>query len=108
MEYYARITKSGPDFIVSFPEFPNINTYGLSLEKALAGAREALNATLEAEFERGYALPEPDRHGHKRSYHPIPVLPHVELAVLEGQEHNAMDTVPREFAERVLQFLLGG
>lgn len=80
MEYYARITKSGPDFIVAFPEFPNINTYGKSLEKALAEAREALNGTLETEFERGYALPEPGKHGDKRSYHPISVLPHVEIA----------------------------
>jgi pimeloyl-ACP methyl ester carboxylesterase len=34
-------------------------------------------------------------------------LPHVESAVFQGQEHNAMDTIPREFADRVLQFLLG-
>jgi pimeloyl-ACP methyl ester carboxylesterase len=34
-------------------------------------------------------------------------LPHVELAVFDGQEHNAMDTIPREFANRVLRFLTG-
>jgi pimeloyl-ACP methyl ester carboxylesterase len=34
-------------------------------------------------------------------------LPHAELAIFEGQEHNAMDTVPREFADRVLGSLLG-
>ena len=80
MEYYARITKSGLDYIVAFPEFPNINTYGKSLENAIAEAREALNGTLETEFERGYTLPEPGKYGHKRSYHPIAVLPHVEIA----------------------------
>jgi antitoxin HicB len=80
MEYFARITKFGADFLVAFPEFPNINTYGTSLENALAEAREALNGTLETEFERGYTLPSPGKHGLKRSYHAIPVLPHVEIA----------------------------
>jgi antitoxin HicB len=80
MEYFARIVKSGREYLVSFPEFPNINTYGNTLDDALAGAREALNGTLETEFERGYALPPPGKHAHKRSYHAIPVLPHVEIA----------------------------
>ena len=33
-------------------------------------------------------------------------LPNRSLIVFEGQEHNAMDTVPREFAETVKRFLL--
>jgi len=33
-------------------------------------------------------------------------LPHAELVVFEGQEHNAMDTIPQQFAETVLRFLL--
>jgi pimeloyl-ACP methyl ester carboxylesterase len=32
-------------------------------------------------------------------------LPHAELVVFQGQEHNAMDTVPQQFADTVLQFL---
>jgi pimeloyl-ACP methyl ester carboxylesterase len=35
-------------------------------------------------------------------------LPHAELVVFEGQEHNAMDTIPQEFADKVLRFLLDG
>jgi pimeloyl-ACP methyl ester carboxylesterase len=34
-------------------------------------------------------------------------LPNRSLFVFEGQQHNAMDTVPREFAETVGSFLLG-
>jgi pimeloyl-ACP methyl ester carboxylesterase len=34
-------------------------------------------------------------------------LPHRELFVFEGQEHNAMDTVPTQFADVVASFLLG-
>jgi pimeloyl-ACP methyl ester carboxylesterase len=33
-------------------------------------------------------------------------LPNHSLIVLQGQEHNAMDTVPQEFAEAVTKFLL--
>ena len=33
-------------------------------------------------------------------------LPNPTLVVLEGQEHNAMDTVPQHFAETVISFLL--
>jgi pimeloyl-ACP methyl ester carboxylesterase len=33
-------------------------------------------------------------------------LPNPTLVVLEGQEHNAMDTVPQQFAETVISFLL--
>lgn len=34
-------------------------------------------------------------------------LPHAQLTVFPGQEHNAMDSIPREFADRVLQFIRG-
>jgi pimeloyl-ACP methyl ester carboxylesterase len=34
-------------------------------------------------------------------------LPNRSLIVFEGQEHNAMDTVPKQFAEAVMNFLLG-
>ena len=33
-------------------------------------------------------------------------LPHPTLRIFEGQEHNAMDTIPKEFAATVSSFLL--
>ena len=33
-------------------------------------------------------------------------LPHSTLRIFEGQEHNAMDTIPQEFAATVASFLL--
>lgn len=80
MEFYAHIVKSDGDYLASFPDFPNVNTYGSSLEDALENAREALNGTLETDFERGYSLPLAGDHRNKRSYHPIRVLPHIEIA----------------------------
>ena len=35
-------------------------------------------------------------------------LPHAELTMFPHQEHNAMDSIPREFADKVLQFIVGG
>jgi pimeloyl-ACP methyl ester carboxylesterase len=32
-------------------------------------------------------------------------LPHRTLVVFEGQEHNAMDKIPEQFAETVTNFL---
>ena len=34
-------------------------------------------------------------------------LPHHTLRIFEGQEHNAMDTIPEKFADVVTKFLLG-
>jgi antitoxin HicB len=47
---------------VSFPEWPNVHTWGETLEEALANASEALNGAIESDFERGFDLPEPRQH----------------------------------------------
>lgn len=80
MEFHARVQKKSKNYLVSFPDFPNINTYGSSLIEALANAREALNGALESDFERGYVLPRPKDLRGKREYHPIRLLPHIEIA----------------------------
>jgi antitoxin HicB len=73
MEFYAKIRREDGVFVVSFPDFPNVNTYGSTLEEALAKAEEALNGALETDFERGYALPAAGDYAGKRAYHAIPV-----------------------------------
>src|SRR5262245_28930254 len=44
--------------LASFPDHPNILTYGKDWNHAEKMAREALAATLEVDFERGFELPE--------------------------------------------------
>jgi len=79
MEYFAKIVKDEDCFLVSFDDFPNIMTFGETLEEAFVNASEALNGSLESDFERGFELP-------KRSkltgseYYAIPVLPHIEIS----------------------------
>jgi antitoxin HicB len=79
MHYYAKILKKEGSYLVSFPELANINTYGNTLSEAVQNAEEALNGSLESDFERGFSLPEPKEH-RGRGYHQVPVLPHLEIA----------------------------
>ena len=79
MHYYAKIIKKDRTYLVSFPELANINTYGDALSEAVRNAEEALNGSLESDFERGFTLPEPKEHKGS-GYYRIPVLPHLEIA----------------------------
>jgi antitoxin HicB len=79
MQYCAKITKEGEMYLVSFPEFESINTYGETIEDALKNAEEALNGALESDFERGYLLPESKVCSGKK-YYQIKVYPHLEIA----------------------------
>lgn len=79
MHYFAKLKKEDNYFIVSFPDFPNINTYGESKDEALANAEEALNGTIESDFSRNFDIPVPTIYKGK-SHYPIYVEPHIEIA----------------------------
>lgn len=79
MHYYGKITKEDEMYLVSFPEFENINTYGKTIEDALKNAEEALNGSLESDFERGFTLPVSKEYSGKK-YYRIKVYPHLEIA----------------------------
>lgn len=79
MQYYAKLTKSEGVFLVSFPDFDNINTYGITKSDALKNAVEALNGSIESDFERGFTLPKPTVINNKNSF-PVKVYPHIEIA----------------------------
>jgi antitoxin HicB len=79
MHYFAKIVKTEGSYLVSFPELPNINTYGATLSEAVQNAGEALNGSLESDFERGFTLPGPKEHKGS-GYHQVLVLPHLEIA----------------------------
>jgi len=79
MIYAAKIKKQEGAYLVSFPEFPNVNTYGDTLAEALGNAAEAINGAIESDFERGFDLPEPRKHS-GRGYYDIAIQPHIEIA----------------------------
>lgn len=80
MYYYALIDKEGDDFIVSFPQFEQINTYGRTMEEAIKNAEEALNGSIESDFERGFEIKDPQEYIGK-NYHKIYIKPHIEIAL---------------------------
>ena len=79
MEYPAKIVKENGNFLVSFVDFPNVMTYGETLEEAIKNASEALNGSLESDFERGYELPKKSNVVGCDIYL-IPVLAHIEIS----------------------------
>ena len=80
MEYYALIRKINGEHFASFPDLPNVITYGFTHEHALEMASEALNASLEVDFERGFSLPRSTDYSTKKGYYSITVLPHIALS----------------------------
>jgi antitoxin HicB len=48
-------------FTVTCPKLPAVVTYGETLEKAQANAREAIELCLEVMLADGHAIPPPDR-----------------------------------------------
>jgi antitoxin HicB len=81
LQYPAKIRKSEGSYLVSFVDFENINTWGKTLEQALANAEEALNGCLESDFERGFRIPEQSA-VKGRSIYNIPVKPHIAIALM--------------------------
>ena len=81
LQYPATIKKTAGSYLVSFVDFDNINTWGKTIEKALANAEEALNGCLESDFERGFSLPEPSEKKGRSVYY-IPVRPHIAVALM--------------------------
>ena len=79
MHYYAKIVKKDGAFLVSFPDLKQVNTYGETLSEAIQNAEEALNGSLESDFERGFSLIESKEHKGP-GFHQIPVYPHLEIA----------------------------
>lgn len=69
MQYQARIEQTGDkEWEVTFPDKPNINTFGESLEHAKYMAKEALKATLEVEKEEGFEVVPPKEHSGSSLY----------------------------------------
>lgn len=81
MKYFAKIIKEDNDYIVTFPDFPNVNTFGHTKEEALQNAYDALNGCIESDFERGFKIPNPKVYNDK-IYVPISIKPHIELSIM--------------------------
>jgi len=59
MEYRAKLTREGTNWLVEFPSCPGCQTFGNSKVKALRMAQEALEGWLEAHLSSGQIPPRP-------------------------------------------------
>ncbi len=98
MNFYAKIVKEAGTYLVSFPDLENVNTYGDTLDEALKNASEALNGSLEADFDRGYTLPGP-KTIKGRNMHRVEVAPHIEIAYMLRKLRS--DYSQKEIADRL-------
>jgi len=77
MVYNCKIEKDGDMFLVQFPDMTNVQTFGNTLEEALAMAKEALEGCLESDISHGRPVPPPV---YKKGY-PVNVSSHIALAL---------------------------
>jgi antitoxin HicB len=61
MEYPARFTPEGGNYVVTFPDVPQAHTFGDTMDEAQAMAAEALELALTFYTEKGTDLPEPGK-----------------------------------------------
>lgn len=60
MTYNCTIEKQSENmYVVRFPDMGNVTTYGTNLKDAQNMAKEALDAVLETDVEKGFPIPEP-------------------------------------------------
>ena len=78
MHFNAKISRSEGVYQVFFPDLPNVVTFGETKEEALKNASDALNGTLESDYQAGFSLPKPEQKAGK-GFYAIDVLPHVEF-----------------------------
>lgn len=57
MQYPVKLTREGTKVLVSFPDFPNVHTYGDDEEEALQRAVDALETILMSMIEDREAIP---------------------------------------------------
>ena len=77
MVYNCTIEQEEDMLIVQFPDMPNIQTFGTTLDEALAMAKEALEGCLESDISRGIPVPPPAYSGG----YPVPVANHIALSL---------------------------
>ena len=79
MYYYAKIEKENSTYIVSFPDLPNVNTFGKTVDEALINAEEALNGSIESDFERRFKFIEPKKYKGDKFYK-VYLQPHIVIS----------------------------
>ena len=78
-QYPVTLKREGSRILVSFPEFPNVHTYGDDESEALARAADALETYMMAMIEDREAVPAPQRPKRHDRYVTLPALSEAKL-----------------------------
>lgn len=97
--YPVELTPDGKFLMVTFPDIPEANSQGDSIEDALEMAKDALESALDWYIEEGKRIPPPSKP--KRGQHVIELPASVSAKVLLLNEMLAQKVRPAELARRL-------
>ena len=99
MRYPVTLTKEDRRILVSFPDFPNVHTFGDDQEEALARAVDALESILIAMIEDRDEIPDPSPIKRGRKSIALPALSEAKLALY--RQMRALGVGKAELARRL-------
>jgi antitoxin HicB len=99
LAYPVELTPDGKFLMVTFPDIPEANSQGDSVEDALEMAQDALETALDFYFDAGRPVPAPSRP--KRGQRTVALRTSVAAKVLLLNEMAAQKIRPAELARRL-------
>jgi antitoxin HicB len=99
LAYPVELTPDGKFLMVTFPDIPEANSQGDSVEDALRMAADALETALDFYFDAGRPVPAPSKP--KRGQHTVELRASVAAKVLLLNEMSSQKVRPSELARRL-------
>jgi antitoxin HicB len=99
LAYPVELTPDGKFLMVTFPDIPEANSQGDSIEDALKMAADALETALDFYFDAGRPVPAPSKP--KRGQHTVELRASVAAKVLLLNEMFSQKVRPSELARRL-------
>jgi antitoxin HicB len=99
LAYPVELTPDGKFLMVTFPDIPEANSQGDSVEDALKMAADALETALDFYFDAGRPVPAPSKP--KRGQHTVELRASVAAKVLLLNEMYSQKVRPSELARRL-------
>ena len=99
LAYPVELTPDGKFMMVTFPDIPEANSQGDSVEDALRMAADALETALDFYFDAGRPVPAPSKP--RRGQHTVELRASVAAKVLLLNEMSSQKVRPSELARRL-------
>ena len=99
LAFPVELTPDGKFLMVTFPDIPEANSQGDSVEDALKMAADALETALDFYFDAGRPVPAPSKP--KRGQHTVELRASVAAKVLLLNEMSSQKVRPSELARRL-------